>query len=288
VLFDFRQDMDKIKEGMCDVTMGLPSGLQALDDAILGFDPGEMIIIAGRPGMGKSSLARDIMLSVGAPDGVGGTTILFTLEMLYQEVAESIAATLAKVDYYGNKRGNTMDSIRSQIDEACAHLSSYNIMVDDNSYLTPDSIRGRLKEVSQKETIACIIVDYLQLMSLRKPVENRQSEVAEISRELKAIAKEFNLPVIALSQLNRNVEYRDNPRPRMSDLRESGAMEQDASKIILIHRPSYNNMSIDPDAEDTGEAELIVVKNRRGPRGIVHCAFIKEWTSFCDIPTEDF
>ncbi|KKK85841.1 hypothetical protein LCGC14_2769220 [marine sediment metagenome] len=161
-------------------------------------------------------------------------------------------------------------------------------MVDDDSYLTPDSIRGRLQEVSQKETIACIVVDYLQLMSLRKPVENRQAEVAEISRELKAIAKEFDLPVIALSQLNRNVEFRESARPRMSDLRESGAMEQDASKIILIHRPSYNNMSIDPDAEDTGEAELIIVKNRRGPRGIIHCAFIKEWTSFCDLPTEEF
>lgn len=288
MLFDFRIDMDKIKESMCDTSMGLPSGLQALDNAILGFDPGEMIIIAGRPGMGKSSLARDIMLSVGSPDGAGGTVILFTLEMLYQEVAESIAATFAKVDYYKNKREGTMDSIKAQLDEACAHLSSYNMIVDDNSYLTPDFIKERLKEVSQKETTACVIVDYLQLMSLRKTVENRQAEVAEISRELKAIAKDYDLPVIALSQLNRNVEYRESARPRMSDLRESGAMEQDASKVILIHRPSYNNMSIDPDAEDTGEAELIVVKNKRGPRGIVNCAFIKEWTSFCDIPKDEF
>lgn len=286
MLFDFRKDMDKIKESIHSTERGLSVSIKALDDAILGFAPGEMIIIAGRPGMGKSSLARDIMLSIGSPEVGRGTVILFTLEMLYQEVAEIAAATLAKVDYYGNKRGGTMDSIQSQLDESCMALSSYNIIVEDDSYLTPDAIREMLKEISQTETIACIIVDYLQLMSLRKFVENRQSEIAEISRELKAIAKEFNLPVIALSQLNRNVEYRESARPRMSDLRESGAMEQDASKVILIHRPSYNNMSVDPDAEDTGEAELIVVKNRRGPRSIVNCAFIKEWTSFCDLPEE--
>lgn len=288
-LFDFRKDMDKIKESISDNTMGLPSGLQALDNIILGFDPGEMIIIAARPGVGKSSLARDICLNVGTPDGVGGTAILFTLEMLYQEVAESIAATFAKIDLYKHKRDGTMDSIQPQIDEACTTLSSYNILVDDDTYLTPVGIRERLKEVSQTEPIACVVVDYLQLMSLRKPVDNRQTEIAEISRELKGISKEYNVPVIALSQLNRNVEFRDNARPRMVDLRESGAMEQDATKIILIHRPSYNNMDIDPDAEDTGEAELIICKNRRGPRGIVYCGFIKEWTSFCDIPdSEEF
>ena len=286
--FDFRKDMDKIIESIKCAEMGLLSGLQALDDCILGFSPGEMITIAGRPGMGKSSLARDIMLSVGAPEVGGGTIILCTLEMSCQEVAELLAANLAKVDYYNAKRGGTTDSIQSQLDSACAQLSSYNIIINDDSYLTPDVIRGMLKEISQNEAIACVIVDYLQLMSLRKLVENRQTEVAEISRELKAIAKEYSLPVIALSQLNRNVEYRESARPRMSDLRESGAMEQDSSKIILIHRPSYNNISLDPNAEDSGEAELIICKNRKGPQAVINCAWIYDYMSFCDIPQEIF
>ncbi len=287
MIFDFRKDMGDIMESIHSTERGLPSGIKALDDTILGFSPGEMITIAGRPGMGKSSLARDIMLSTGAPEVGGGTVILCTLEMSCQEVAELLAANLAKINYYGVKRGGITDSIQSQLDEACTALSSYNIIVNDDSYLTPDVIRGMLTEISQNETIACVIVDYLQLMSLRKVVENRQTEVAEISRELKAIAKEYDLPVIALSQLNRNVEYRESSRPRMSDLRESGAMEQDSSKIILIHRPSYNNMSIDPNAEDTGEAELIIVKNRKGIQAVVKCGWIAEYMSFCDLPDYD-
>ena len=288
MIFDFRKDMGAIIESINNTEMGLLSGIKALDDTILGFSPGEMVIIAGRPGMGKSSLARDIMLKVGTPEVGSGTVILCTLEMSCPEVAELLAANLAKVDYYTVKRGDATESVKSQLDEACTALSSYNIIVNDDCYLTPDVIREMLKGLSQNETIACVIVDYLQLMSLRKPADNRQTEVAEISRELKVIAKEFSLPAIALSQLNRKVEYRESARPRMSDLKESGAMEQDSDKVILIHRPSYNNISLDPGAEDTGEAELIVCKNRKGPLAVVKCAWIAEYLSFCDLPEESF
>lgn len=281
---DLRKDMDSILQELNETSMGLPSGIHSLDDTILGFNKGELIVVGGRPGMGKSSLARNIALSIGSPERGRDTVLLCSLEMSCEEVVELLAANLAEIDYYNYKRGNTTESIQSQFDTACAQLSTYNIIVNDDSYLTPDIIREVLSELNKEETIACVVVDYLQLMSLRRPVESRQVEVATISRELKQIAKEFDLPVIALSQLNRNVDSRESARPRMSDLRESGAMEQDSDKIILIHRPSYFDKLVNMDAEDTGEAELIVVKNRKGPEKVVECAWLAEWMSFKDKP----
>ena len=285
--FDFRTDMATIKEQIMSTERGLPSGIQALDEEILGFGKGELATIGGRPGMGKSSLARNIMLNVGHPAGEWGTVLYCTLEMKYDLVVGLAAATLAKINYHTVKGGNATDSILSQLDSARAQLSSYNIIIEDDIYQTPETIRCFVQDVIQTEPIACLIVDYLQLMSLRKQVENRQTEVAEISRELFAIAKEYNIPVIAMSQLSRASTYRDSTRPRMEDLRESGAMEQDSTKVILIHRPSYYNMSIDSNAEDSGEAELVIVKNRNASQKIVRCAFISTWTSFCNLPEED-
>lgn len=287
MIYDFRKDMDTIIENINNTSMGLPSGLSALDDVILGFSPGEMVTIAGRPAMGKSSLARNILLSVGAPDGEQSTIVLCTLEMSCEEVVELLTANLAKIDYHNYRKGNVSEDVRSLFDRTRAQLSNYNIIVNDDSYLTPDSIRSMLAELTKDKTISCLIVDYLQLMSLRCVVESRQVEVSTISRELKAIAKEFNIPVIAMSQLNRNVEYRESTRPRMSDLRDSGAMEQDSSKIILIHRPSYYIQQMDEFAEDDGEAELIVVKNRCGPNKIIKCAWVHEYMSFQDYPENE-
>jgi len=288
MIYDFSKDMDRIIESINNTQVGLLSGIQSLDDTILGFSPGELITIAGRPGMGKSSLARDIMLSVGAPDGEQSTIVLCTLEMSCEEVVDLLAANLAKIDYHAYSKGNVTEEVRSLFDRKRAQLSSYNIIVNDDSFLTPDSVREMLSGLIKTKTIACVIVDYLQLMSLRCVVESRQVEVSTISRELKAIAKEFNIPVIAISQLNRHVEHRESQRPRMSDLRDSGAMEQDSSKVILIHRPSYYLQQIDNNIEDDGEAELIVVKNRKGPQKIIKCAWMNEWMSFCDIPEEEF
>ena len=286
MICDLRKDIPTVLSIIQETPLGLPSGIQGLDDTVLGFSPGEMVIIAGRPGMGKSSLARDIMLKVGASDGERGTILLCTLEMSVEEVVELLAANLAKIDYHAYKKGDCKDGIQSLFDRACAQLSSYNIIINDDTYLTPNVLRGVLTELNTNDRICCVIVDYLQLMSLRCSVESRQTEVAEISRELKAIAKEFHLPVIAMSQLNRNVDYRESCRPRLSDLRESGAMEQDASKVILIHRPSYYDKEVNMNSKDTGEAELIIAKNRKGPMGIVRCAWMSEWMSFCDIPED--
>lgn len=287
-IFDLRKDMSMIVQSIKSSERGLPTGIQALDDALLGLSNGEMVIIAGRPSMGKSSLARDIALTIGKQGRGWGTVLFCSLEMSCEEVVDLLAANLAKIDYHSVKLGHTTDSIMSKLDKSCAQLSTYNIVVNDDSYITPDTIREHLQELTKTETVACLIIDYLQLMSLRKAVESRQTEVAEISREFRAIAKEFNLPVVALSQLNRNVDYRESSRPRLSDLRESGAMEQDAHKVVLLHRPSYYNISMNMNAEDTGEAELIIAKNRKGPVGVVKAVWIREWMSFTDVPDEDF
>jgi len=288
-IFDLRKDLQDIKDNIGQPFDGIKSGITALDNFILGFGKGEMSTIAGRPGMGKSSMARDILLNVGQPTVNVGACLLCTLEVSCGEVTELLAANLAKVDYQSIKRGDATEQALTKFQEALERLSQYSVIINDDSYVVPDSIREILKVIEKGEPIACLIVDYLQLMSLRKAVTNRQEEVSEISRELKAIAREFNIPVIAFSQLNRNVEYRESSKPRMVDLRESGAMENDSTKIILIHRPSYFDKQIDSNAEDTGEAELIVCKNRSGAVGTVECAFINQWMSFRDKPdTGDF
>jgi len=287
MIYDLRKDSTDLVANLKDTRMGLPSGIEMLDRELLGFSPGEFIIVAGRPSMGKSSLARNIALSVGHPS-VGGTVLFYSLEMNYTEVAELLLANLAKVDYHAVKRGEITDGIESRLDSASAQLSTYSIIIDDNSYVTTDYIHRFLKK--HNETVSCVIIDYIQLMNVAKRGnENRQEQVTEISRGLLAIAKEFNVPVIALSQLNRNLEYRESTRPRLSDLRESGAMEQDANKVLLLHRPSYYNIKINQDAKDTGEAEIIIAKNRCGPVGSITCGWIAEFMSFETVPgTEEF
>ena len=285
-LFDLRKDLKEIKQSIGKQFDGITSGIKSLDDFILGFGKGEMSTIAGRPGMGKSSMSRDILLNIGKPTANKGACLLCTLEMSCEEVTELLAANLAKVDYNNIKKGYAGDKALDKFHIALEQLSQFSVIINDDSFVTPDSIREILKSIEKDEPITCLIVDYLQLMSLRKKATNRQEEVSEISRELKTIAREFNIPVIAFSQLNRNVEYRESSRPRMVDLRESGAMENDSTKIILIHRPSYYDKQLDPDAEDSGEAELIICKNRSGAVGTVDCAFISNYMSFCDIPEE--
>ena len=286
-IFDLRKNLSEIRENIGKPFDGIKSGITALDDFILGFGKGEMSTIAGRPGMGKSSMARDILLNIGQPTVDVGASLLCTLEMSCEETTELLAANLAKIDYQNMKRGYAAEKVLAKFRAALEQLSEYSIIINDDSYVVPDSIREILKSIEKDEPIACLVVDYLQLMSLRKAVVNRQEEVSEISRELKAIAREFDIPVIAFSQLNRNVEYRESTRPRMIDLRESGAMENDSTKIILIHRPSYFDKQLDPNVEDTGEAELIVCKNRNGATGTVECAFISQWMSFRNKPDEE-
>lgn len=279
--FDFRVDNKDVVKNMLNTQMGLLSGIKVLDEQLLGFFPGELIIIAGRPSMGKSSLARDITLSIGKER----ILYFFCFEGSVELISEAITANLAKVNFYAVRRGEITEQMVSQLDSASAQLSTYGIIIEDDTSFTPSCIRNALGQ--HKETISCVIVDYLQLISTEEHYKNRQEAVEYISKELKAIAKEFNLPVIALCQLNRQAEHQESTRPRMSNLRNSGAMEQDADKVILLHRPSYYT-KMEIGVEDNGEAEFIIEKNRCGPVGIVKCGWIAEWMSFRDIPKEEF
>jgi len=280
--------MESIRQSMGRPFDGIPSGIKALDDKILGFGKGELCIIGGRPGLGKSSLARDIMLHNSKPEATRGVSFLCTMEMPAYEVCNYMAATLAKVSFRDIQRGDATERMMDRFNTKCDELIEYQIYIQDDSSTTPNTIRNDLLTIYKEHSVSCLIVDYLQLMSLHKPVESREREIAEIGRDLKAIAMEFNIPVVALSQLSRKAEFRESSRPRITDLRESGSLEQDTSKVILIHRPSYHLQQDDPNIEDDGEAELIIPKQRGGKNSIVKCAFIGEWTSFRDLPEEGF
>jgi len=280
--------MESIRQSMGQLFDGIPSGIKALDEKILGFGKGELCIIGGRPGLGKSSLARDILLYNSKPNIAKGVGFLCTMEMPAYEVCNYMAATLAKVSFRGIQQKNATEKEIERFNIKCDELTKYHIYIQDDSSITPETIRNDLLTIYKEHSVSFLIVDYLQLMSLHKPVESREREIAEIGRDLKAIAMEFNIPVIALSQLSRKAEFRESSRPRITDLRESGSLEQDTSKVILIHRPSYYLQQDDPNIEDDGVAELIIPKQRGGKNSIVKCAFIGEWTSFRDLPEDDF
>ncbi|GAG06065.1 unnamed protein product, partial [marine sediment metagenome] len=248
-LYSFNKDMGKIRESMGKPFDGIPSGIKALDDKILGFGKGELCIIGGRPGLGKSSLARDILLYNSHPEIEAACDVGFlcTMEMPAYEICNYMAATLAKISFRKIQQRCATKREIERFNIKCGELIEYQIYIQDNSSTTPETIRNDLETISKDSSISYLIVDYLQLMSLHKPVESREREIAEIGRDLKAIAMEFNIPVIALSQLSRKAEFRESSRPRITDLRESGSLEQDTSKVILIHRPSYHLQQDDPN-----------------------------------------
>ena len=273
----------EIKKSLLCSEPGLLSGLKELDSVIGGFACGELVLVAGRPGMGKSSLARDLALNIGKKD----TVLFYSLEMSKAEVAELLLTNLARVDWSKVVKGKPTDEVLSRIDQACTRLSNYNIVIDGECRVTPEYIRKDLEEYSNKnDAIGCVVVDYIQLMSIGRR-ESRRVEVSEISRELKVLAKDFGIPVIALSQLNRNLESRESTRPRLSDLSESGSLEQDADTALLLHRPSYYDKMYNPNAVDTGETEIIIAKQRKGDTCIIRCGFIAECSSFMNIPVLD-
>lgn len=287
-LYNFRTDLESLRKEMGKPFQGITSGITTLDTQITGFANGDLSIIAGRPGLGKSSLARNILLHNYKSDLKNGVGMLFTMEMKALEVSNLMAATLAEINYEEIRNGLATQNTIDKFNKTAQELQDYNIFIQDNSFITPDTMRQDINYVIKEsdKKITCIAVDYLQLMTLKKAVESRQLEVSEISRELKAISTDYDVPVIALAQLNRNVEYRESSRPKLIDLRDTGSLEQDASTVILIHRPGYYHKQENPDMEDDGEVELIVAKMRYGNQGIAKCGFIGEYTSFFDIPLD--
>jgi replicative DNA helicase len=257
---------------------GLATGYYELDDLTCGLQDGEMIIVAGRPSMGKTSLALNIAEHVGLVDAI--PIAVFSLEMGRQQLAERFLCSISEIDSQKVRRGLLSDEDYKKLADACAELSEAPIYIDDTSTLTPLELRAKARRLKSRHDIQCIVVDYLQLMHLGSGrAESRQQEITTISRYIKALARELSVPVVVLSQLNRSPEGREGHRPRMSDLRESGSIEQDADVVMLLHREDYYHRG-ELDYQQDNTAELIIAKQRNGPTGTVRLTFREKITRF--------
>ena len=258
---------------------GLPTGFRKLDEKTSGLHPSELIIVAGRPSMGKSSLVMNIARNVAVEKKV--PVALFSLEMSKEQLVQKMLCAEARVNAHALRTGFLAEEDWPHLTVGAGTLFETSIFIDDSSSLSSLELRAKTRRLKAREDIGLVVVDYLQLMSGGRRVENRQQEIAEISRSLKSLARELNIPVIAVSQLSRRVETRgEGHKPRLSDLRESGALEQDADVVLLLVREEYYN----PDDEEArGKADLDVAKQRNGPVGPIELIFIKEYTRFEDI-----
>ncbi len=255
---------------------GLATGYGQLDAMTGGLQPSDLIIIAARPSMGKTAFALNIALRAAFYNNA--SIAVFSLEMSRESLLERLLCARAHVEL-GKVRKGTMDADDwEHLNQAAGELSDSRIMIDDSSMLSPLELRARCRRIKAEHGLDLVLVDYLQLMHSSRN-DSRELEISDISRNLKALAKELNIPVIALSQLNRKNEERTDKRPQLSDLRESGAIEQDADLIMFIHRQDYYNKS-KPDAVKTGIAEIIISKHRNGPTGTVQLAFVDRYTAF--------
>lgn len=257
---------------------GLPTGYYELDERTCGLQDGEMIVIAGRPSMGKTSLALNIAEHIGVIEKI--PVAIFSLETGRQQLAERFLCSSSETDAQRVRKGMLDTEQYEVLVKACGELSEAPIYIDDTSALTPLGLRAKARRLRSRHGIRCIIVDYLQLMHLGTGrIESRQQEITTISRYIKALARELNIPVVVLSQLNRAPEGREGHRPRMSDLRESGSIEQDADVVMLLHREDYYHRG-EKDYPPDNKAELIIAKQRNGPTGSVELIFREKFTRF--------
>jgi replicative DNA helicase len=293
---------------------GLATGLRDLDRMMGGLQPSDLIVLAGRPGMGKSSLATNIGYNIARawrgevrPDGHitsvnGGIVGMFSLEMSAEQLATRIIADRAQIPSSRIRRGEIESSDFDRIAETAREMESIPFYIDETGGLSIAQLAARARRLKRQKGLDLIIVDYIQLLtgSSRRAAEGRVQEVTEITTSLKALAKELNLPIIALSQLSRQVENRDDKRPQLSDLRESGSIEQDADVVMFVYREEYylRNREPRPGTEEhfkwqaemdaaLGKAEVIIGKQRHGPTGSVQLQFEGEFTRFSDLATED-
>jgi replicative DNA helicase len=260
-----------------DIT-GVPTGFVDLDRMTAGLQPGDLIIVAGRPSMGKTAFALNIAEHVALHPSVGLPVAIFSMEMSSSQLAMRMLSSMAKVDQTRLRTGRLNDEEWSRLTDEIGRLNEARIHVDETAALNALELRARARRMKREYgKLGLVVVDYLQLMSASGQGENRATEISEISRSLKALAKELDVPVIALSQLSRAVEQRNDRRPLMSDLRESGAIEQDADVILFIFREEVYS----PDKEDAkGKADVIVGKQRNGPIGTVPLTFMGRYTRF--------
>jgi len=256
---------------------GVSTGFTDLDRMTSGMHPAEMIIVAGRPSMGKTSFAMNMVESVAIR--ARQPVAVFSMEMPAEQLALRMISSLGRVDAHRVRTGQLHDDDWPRVTSAVTLLGEASIFIDDTPSLSPMDLRARARRLKRQHGLGLIVVDYLQLMQVPGAKDNRVLEISEISRSLKALAKELSVPVIALSQLNRSLETRPNKRPVMSDLRESGAIEQDADVILFIYRDEVYN----EDSADKGKAEIIIAKQRNGPIGHLFLAFLGAYTRFEDL-----
>lgn len=259
-----------------DMITGVPTGFDKIDDLTSGLQKSELIIIAGRPSMGKTAFALNIALNAAMETQV--PVAIFSLEMSKEQLAFRLLASEGKVDSQRMRKGFLGETDWPKLTTAAGRLSEAPLFIDDTAAISILEMKAKSRRLKAEKGLGLIIVDYIQLMSAGNNNDSREREISEISRSLKALAKELKVPVIALSQLNRKVEDRTNRRPQMADLRESGAIEQDADVIAFIYRDEVYNKS--EDNPDKGTAEIIIAKQRNGPTDTVKLAFIDKYTSF--------
>tara|TARA_B100000614_G_scaffold139652_1_gene124140 strand:+ start:425 stop:1795 length:1371 start_codon:yes stop_codon:yes gene_type:complete len=266
--------------------IGFSSGFKDLNKQTQGLQKGDLIVVAGRPSMGKTSLAMNIAENFLLNEDVKGGVLVFSLEMPGESLTTRLLASHAKINQQNVRSASLSNEELKRFMDSSSKLRELPLYIDDSSLLSPMELRARARRVSRQEEdgLSLIIVDYLQLMQLPGSTENRVNQISEISRSLKALAKELNVPVIALSQLNRAVEQRPNKRPMMADLRDSGAIEQDADLILFIYRDEVYN----EDSEEGNKAEIIIGKQRNGPIGTVNLSFLKEFTRFEDFAVDSY
>ena len=280
---------DSLKEAMAkieelnafegDIT-GIPTGYQEFDKLTAGLQPSDLIVVAGRPAMGKTTFAMNIAEHAAIKHGK--SVAVFSMEMASLQLVMRMFSSVGQIDQTRIRTGTLDDMDWPKLTSAMNLLHKSKIFIDDTPALSPAELRARARRLKREHDIDMIVVDYLQLMSVPGNKENRATEIAEISRSLKTIAKELNVPVIALSQLNRALEQRPNKRPLMADLRESGAIEQDADLIVFIYRDEVYNK----ETGEKGKAEIIIGKHRNGSTGTVHLAFQGPWLRFVNLAPE--
>jgi replicative DNA helicase len=257
---------------------GVPTGFADLDEMTNGFHGGQMIIVAARPGLGKSTLALDFARAASIKAGL--PAIFFSLEMGRSEIATRLLAAESSIPMHTLRKGNMDPRDWAKLANVRGEIADAPLYIDDSPNMTLVEIRAKCRRLAQKSGLRMVIIDYLQLMTSGKKVESRQQEVSEFSRALKLLAKELNVPVIALSQLNRNSEARADKKPALSDLRESGSLEQDADIVILLHRET----GLERDDPRMGEADLIVAKHRNGRQDTIGVSFSGMYSRFSDMP----
>jgi replicative DNA helicase len=281
ILWPTFERIEELQRSPGSVT-GVAAGFPDLDNMTAGFQPGDLVVVAGRPSMGKTALALNFAQHAAIEQDV--PVAVFSLEMSKEALVQRLLCAEGRVDSGRLRRGRLQDDEYARLATAAGHLNTAPIWIDDTPAITPNEVRAKARRLASETNLGMLVVDYLQLMAGPRNVENRQQEISAISRSLKAVAKELNIPVIALSQLSRGPEQRTDKRPMLSDLRESGAIEQDADLVMFVYREEAyrkdGDMLDDKGESIEGRAELIVGKQRNGPTGTVQLYFHKPYTLF--------